>query len=131
MPAKNEGGVSSMNSRRIVFATIGAVLLVAALWAMPIATSNAQSTATAQQTPAAPLSVSGKITSVEKDSFTLAVGSQTPGQHFSEASETKSMTFMIDKNTTLEGKLKVNANADVTYREENGKNIAISVRVAS
>ena len=120
-----------MNSRRIVFAMIAALLLVAALWAMPAATSNAQSTATAQQTPAAPLSVSGKITSVEKDSFTLAVGGQTPGQQFSEASETKSMTFMIDKNTVLEGKLKVNANADVTYREENGKNIAISVHVAS
>ena len=120
-----------MNSRRIVFTIISALLLVAALWAIPAATSNAQSIATAQQTPAAPLSVSGKITSVEKDSFTLAVGGQTPGQHFSEASETKSMTFMIDKNTTLEGKLKVNANAYVTYREENGKNIAISVRVAS
>jgi len=39
------------------------------------------------------------------------------------------MTFMIDKNTTLEGKLKVNANAEVTYREDNGKNIAISVKV--
>jgi hypothetical protein len=119
-----------MNSRRIVSTIIAALLLVAALWAMPAATSNAQSTATAQQTPAAPLSVSGKITSVEKDSFTLAVGGQTPGQQFS-ASETKSMTFMIDKNTTVEGKLKVNANADVTYREENGKNIAISVHVAS
>ena len=120
-----------MNSRRIVFATIAALLLVAALWAMPTATSNAQSATTVQQTPAAPLSVSGKITSVGKDSFTLAVGGQTPGQHFSEATETKSMTFMTDKNTTIEGKLRVNANADVTYREENGKDIAINVHVAS
>ena len=119
-----------MNSRRIVFATIAALLLVAELWAMPPANnSNIQSTATAQQTPAAPLSVSGKITSVGNDSFTLAVGPGIP--QFSEASETKSMTFMTDKNTTLEGKLRVNANADVTYREENGRNIAISVRVTS
>jgi len=41
------------------------------------------------------------------------------------------MTFMVDKNTAIEGKLKVNANAEVTYREEGGKNIAVSVHVAS
>jgi hypothetical protein len=40
------------------------------------------------------------------------------------------MTFMIDKNTTVDGKLKVGANADVTYREEGGNNIAVSVRVS-
>jgi hypothetical protein len=43
----------------------------------------------------------------------------------------KSMTFVVDKNTTIEGKLQVNANADVTYREDNGRNIAITVHVAS
>jgi hypothetical protein len=31
----------------------------------------------------------------------------------------------------VEGTLKVGANADVTYREENGANVAISVHVAS
>ena len=41
------------------------------------------------------------------------------------------MTFVIDKNTTIEGKLKINANAEVTYRDDNGKNIAISVRVTA
>jgi hypothetical protein len=39
------------------------------------------------------------------------------------------MTFVIDKNTTIEGKLKVNANAEVTYREDGGNNVAISVHV--
>jgi hypothetical protein len=116
-----------MNPRRIVLATLASLMLVAALWAMPPATSNTQSTATAQQTPAAPLSVSGKITAVAKDSFTLAVGQQLEQQ----APEAKSMTFLIDKNTTVEGKLRVNANAEVTYREESGRNIAISVHVAS
>jgi len=116
-----------MNVRRIIFATLASLTLVAALWAMPPATSNAQSTATAQQTPAAaPLSVSGKITAVAKDSFTLAVG-----QQLGQTPEAKSMTFLIDKNTTVEGKLRVNANAEVTYREESGRNIAISVHVAS
>ena len=120
-----------MNSRRIVFATIAALLLIAALWAMPTATSNAQSTATSQQTPAAPLSASGTITSVGKDSFTLALAGQTPGQRFSQTTQTTSMTFMVDKNTVVEGELRVDANVDVTYRAENDKNIAISVRVAS
>jgi hypothetical protein len=40
------------------------------------------------------------------------------------------MSFTIDQNTTVEGKLKVGANADVTYRQDNGANVAISVHVA-
>lgn len=122
------------NPRRIFFATLAGLTLIAALWAMPPATSNAQPTAQVQQPPAAPLSVSGKITSVAKDSFTLAVGggSTSLGQQLVQQDpKAKSMTFVIDKSTTIEGKLQVNANADVTYREDNGRNIAISVHVAS
>ena len=117
------------NPLRIAFATLATLMLVAALWAMPPATDNAQPTATAQ----AQLSVSGKITAVGKDTFTLAVAGQSSSGHqfAQEAPKAKSMTFHIDKNTTIEGKLKVDANADVTYREESGKNIAISVRVTS
>jgi hypothetical protein len=84
-----------------------------------------------EQTPAAQQSVSGKITSIGKDSFTLAVGASHPtsGHQFAQETAAKSMTFVIDKNTTIEGKLKVNANADVTYREDNGNDVAISVHV--
>ena len=120
------------NPRSIVLATLVCLMLIAAFWAVQPTISNAQPTATAQQNAPAPLSVSGKITHVAKDSFTLAVGgSQTSaGQQFAQdAPKPKSMTFSIDKNTTIEGQLKVNANADVTYREDNGKNIAISVHV--
>ena len=39
------------------------------------------------------------------------------------------MSFMIDQNTTIEGKLKVGSSADVTYRQANGNNVAVSVRV--
>lgn len=121
-----------LNTRRIVFATLASLVLVVALWAMPPATDHPQTaaTASAQQTPASQLSVSGKITAVGKDSFTLAVASQTGHQLVQESSHPKSMTFYTDKNTTIEGKLQVNANADVTYREDNGKNMAISVRVS-
>jgi hypothetical protein len=120
------------NLYRVVVATLASIMLVASLWSMPPATDSAQATATAQ-TPAQ-LSVSGKITAVGRDSFTLAVtgGQASAGQQFAqETPNAKSMTFHIDKNTTIEGKLKVNATADVTYREENGKNIAISVHVAA
>ena len=34
------------------------------------------------------------------------------------------------QNTTVDGTLKVGANADVTYREDAGKYVAISVRVS-
>ncbi len=119
------------NARRVVFATLASLVLVAALWAMPPAPDNTQPTAIAQESAQAQLSVSGKITAVAKDSFTLAVASSTTRQLAQEAPQPKSMTFHIDKNTAVEGKLKVNANADVTYREEGGRNIAISVHVAS
>ena len=120
------------NQHRLVFATLASLIVVAALWAIPRATSNDQQTAPAQQTPQSQLSVSGKITSVAKNSFTLAVagGQTSSAQQFAqEAPKPKTMTFIIDKNTTIEGKLKVNASAEVTYREDNGKNIAISVHV--
>jgi hypothetical protein len=39
------------------------------------------------------------------------------------------MDFVTDKNTTIEGSLRVGAGADVTYRQEKGANRAISVRV--
>lgn len=120
-----------MNSRRIVFATVASLVLVAALWAMPPALDNSQATTTAQQAPAGQLSVSGKITAVTKDTFTIAVAGQTAQQLAQEAPRPKSMTFHIDKNTTIEGKLEVNANADVTYREEKGRSIAISVHVTA
>ena len=118
------------NSRRVIFSILTSLVLVAALSTISPSTGNAQPASISQT--AAPLSVSGKITAVAKTSFTLTVGgSQTSGgQQIAQTTpEAKSMTFMIDKNTTIEGKLKVNANAEVTYREDNGKNIAISVHV--
>jgi hypothetical protein len=121
------------NQHRIVFATLASLVLVAALWALPPVADHAQSTATAQ-TQASQLSASGKITAVGKGTFTLAVtgGQTSSGQQLAqEAPNAKSMVFHIDKNTTIEGKLKVNATADVTYREDNGKNIAISVHVTA
>jgi hypothetical protein len=115
---------------RMALSALASVALAAATFAMPApATPAKQSSAQSQE--AQTQSVSGRIASVEKSSFSLAVGSGStnPG-HQMEQNSPKTLTFMIDKNTTVDGKLKVGASADVTYREEGGNNIAVSVRVS-
>lgn len=121
------------NTLRFTLAALAGVILVVAAWGLPPATSdgNAHPTLINDQTPSTTQSVSGKITSVAKDSFTLTVAANAGQQLAQQQAQPKTMTFFIDKNTTIEGKLKVNANAEVTYREEGGKNIAVSVHVTS
>jgi len=75
-------------------------------------------------------SVTGTISSVHENSFTLSVASAL-SSHADQDTTPKSMIFLLDKNTTIDGKLRVGANADVTYREENGNNIAINVRAGT
>ncbi len=115
------------NPGRVIFSTLVGLFVVALVCALqPTVThGTAVLSLSAGQTPAAEQTVSGKIASVEKNSFTLTVGQQleqTP-------STPKTMSFKIDKSTTIDGSLKVGANADVTYRQEKSENIAISVRV--
>jgi hypothetical protein len=124
------------NMLRLTLASLAGVILVVAAWGLPPATTHGSTHPTSinEQTPAATQSVSGKIASVAKDSFTLTVASNqtSAGQQLTQQqAEPKTMTFFIDKNTAIEGKLKVSANAEVTYREEGSKNIAVSVHVAS
>jgi Cu/Ag efflux protein CusF len=123
------------NVGRVFFTTLVGLTLVVAVWAFspPTTQDAALLSLSNNQAAAQEQSVSGKIASVEKNSFTLTVGQS----HTSAAAQDlqqdpaspKTMTFQIDKNTTIEGSLKVGANADVTYRQEKGTNIAISVRV--
>jgi hypothetical protein len=120
---------------RIGLTFLSSFALAAALWAFSPARGSAQSPQAQSEQTAAAQSVSGKIASVEQSSFTLTVGGsdQTapPGSsHVSTAAAAKTMTFEVDQNTTVDGKLKVGANADVTYRQDGDKNIAISVRVS-
>jgi hypothetical protein len=116
---------------KIIWAAMASLILVAVVCALPVTLPN--STATLEQTPMPTQSVSGQIAEVQKTSFTLSVGpSHTMsnlGQQLQETSQ-RSMTFQIDKNTTVDGKLQVGANAEVTYREDGGKLVAISVRVS-
>jgi hypothetical protein len=115
---------------RIAFSALASLALAAATFAVP-PTTNAAKQSSGQSQEIQTQSVSGRIASIEKSSFTLNVGSSStdPGNQMEQTSP-KTMTFMVDKNTTVDGKLKVGANADVTYREEGGNNIAVSVRVS-
>jgi hypothetical protein len=120
---------------RVFFIVLATLALAAAVQALPprITHSSALPDLLSGQDPAQAQSVSGKIASVEKSSFTLTVGhsqTSTAGEQVRQESDSpKTMAFQLDKNTTIEGSLKVGANADVTYRQENGANVAISVRV--
>jgi hypothetical protein len=114
---------------KLILSAMASLILVAMVCALPVTLPN--TTAQHQQTAtAAAQSVSGKIAEVQKTSFTLSIGpSHTIGQDLQEPTQ-RSMTFQIDKNTTVDGKLQVGANADVTYREDAGKYVAINVRVS-
>jgi Cu/Ag efflux protein CusF len=114
------------NVWRFGLSSVAGLLLIGG--ALALANANAHRDATTAQAAPQTQSISGKITSVEKNSFTLTVGSAME-QVAQEGATARSMTFAIDKNTTIEGTLKVGSNADVTYRTESGANIAISVHV--
>jgi hypothetical protein len=124
------------NVCRVFLPTLACLTLIAPVWALPPTTIDGAAVLGLSNEPNAPQeqSVSGKIASVEKSSFTLTVGqSQTSSerQNFGQdPASPKTMTFQIDKNTTIEGSLRVGANADVTYRQEKSTNVAISVHVA-
>jgi hypothetical protein len=131
----NNQEVFQMKSEtRPVFSVLGGLLLVGALTVSGTlyATTTARQPDTTEQTSAQTQSVTGTIAEVGRTSFTLTLGSaiSNHGEQLQQSAP-KSMTFMIDKNTTVDGKLKVGANADVTYREDDGgKYRAISVRVS-
>jgi hypothetical protein len=115
------------NAWRFGLSSLAGLLLVAGALALP--QSQSPTTQEPSQSTAQTQSVSGKIASVERTSFTLTVGSAMEQSSSSSAQSARSMTFQIDKNTTVEGTLKVGSNSDVTYRADNGANVAISVHV--
>jgi hypothetical protein len=123
------------NVVRVFFTTLAGLTLVVTVWAFsPPITSDVTALSLINSPNASDeQSVSGKISSVQKNSFTLTVGqSQTSSDNRElqqDPAGPKTMDFVTDKNTTIEGSLRVGAGADVTYRQEKGANLAISVRV--
>jgi hypothetical protein len=115
------------HASRIVLTVLSSLALAATVWASPQTTPQT-SDSIMRQTPAETQTVSGTIASVQNDSFTLKVASSQISAS-EDSNKTKTMTFLIDRNTTVDGTLKVDSTADVTYRQENGSNLAISVHV--
>jgi Cu/Ag efflux protein CusF len=116
------------NAWRFGFSALAGTILVAGALALPPAnTHQSQQGQQAAQTQ----SVSGKIASFDQNSFTLTVASKATVSQDSQSQPgaSSTMSFTIDKNTTVEGKLKVGSSADVTYRQDNGSNVAVSVHV--
>jgi hypothetical protein len=115
------------------------LLLASAAWSSPWLKENSNTTDRASsavgeqyETETEGQYISGKITSLERNSFTLMVTSERTSrqlQLLGQAYAVKVMSFQIDDHTNTHGKIRVGANADVTYRVDGGKNIATSVRV--
>jgi hypothetical protein len=116
--------------------TIGLSLLLGSLLAGAVLSTparaigaNAGQDREARDQAAGLESLSGRITSIEGNTFT--VESERRQTQDARTDQMSSMTFMLDQNTAVDGKLEIGANVDVTFREKNGNNIAVSVRVTA
>ena len=103
---------------------LGALALLGAVF--PV-TSEPLSRHLVRQTASEEKSVSGTITSFDKNSFTLSIGSTASEKR--QQNEKASMNFIIDANTTIKGRMHIEGNAEVAYRESNGHNLAVNVSV--
>jgi len=86
---------------------------------------------TEEQTSDETQSITGIIALVGKKSFTLTIEAAISNRQPAQETNPKSMVFLMDKNTTIDGQLRVGARANVKYREEKTNAIAIHVRVPS
>ena len=119
---------------RLALAGVVVLMFVVAVCSVPSAAqySNSSTAVTIAQDAPQTQSVSGTISAVNKTNFVLTLqtvkgsGLETVAQQ----DPPKSMTFQIDNNTTIEGKLAVGSNAEVTYRDDrSGNHMAIGVKV--
>jgi len=104
----------------LTLAPLFAVCFTVASWATPVPEHlvAARSAPTAADNP----SQSGKIASIGDAAFSLEV---------STGRERKTIEFLVDDDTKVEGKLQVGAQATVDYRSADGRNIAVHVVVKS
>lgn len=102
----------------LCLASLFILCFTVAAWSTPVLDQHVSTVLTA--TPDNQ-SLSGKISAIGDAAFSLEV---TRGQ------ERKTMEFLIDGDTKVEGKLEVGSQATVEYRAQNGKNVAVHVVVA-
>ena len=118
------------NIHRIGLSLISGSLIAAGAWALPITAPISRAATPGQSIQLQ--SASGQIATVSRNAFTLTTtGNATQGEAFAQVDNTsKTMMFVIDDNTTIDGKLTVGANADVVYRDDNGNHMAVSVTIS-
>ncbi len=123
---------------RLFLAGLLSLILISAVWAVPPAAqiSNSNPVALDQQQPPNPPPIkaaNGTISKVEDASFTITLPPSRNANSMDQAAQQDtpvSMTFLVDKNTTIEGKLVIGSNADVTYHDDpTGNHVAVGVRV--
>lgn len=121
------------NIHRVGLSLLSSSIITIGAWALPVTSPSAPGLKAEMPAQSVQLqSASGQIASVSRNSFTLTTtGNATQGEAFAQVDSTqKTMLFVIDDNTTIDGKLTVGANADVVYREDNGNHMAVSVTVS-
>jgi Cu/Ag efflux protein CusF len=116
---------------RLGLSFIAVSLIAVGTWALPVS-GPASKAAVPAQGSVQLQSASGQIATVSRDSFTLTTSNgASQGEALAQVDSTsKTMLFVIDDNTTIDGKLTVGANADVVYRDDNGNHMAVSVTVS-
>jgi hypothetical protein len=116
---------------RIGISILSGALLTAGTWALPATMPRPSFDQEGPKGSVQLESVSGTVSTVQHNSFTLVTSAGTPGEHLEQVSnDSKTMMFITDENTAVDGKLQPGANADVIYREDNGNNMAVSVTVS-
>src|SRR5262249_29654474 len=116
------------NVSRLALSVLAFLFFVSMVGILPTPPSGRTGKRAGQEEAPQTQTVSGKIACVDKSSFTLTVSTSTSSHQLTtEAGAPKTMQFQVDKNTAIDGKLQVGANADVTYRQDAGNNIPITV----
>jgi hypothetical protein len=64
--------------------------------------------------------VTGKVAAATENALSLEV---------EQAGQARTLHFVLNDDTKIEGELRAGVNAEVTYRAEGGRNIATNVRV--
>jgi hypothetical protein len=116
---------------RIGISIISGALLTMSTWALPTTMRSEGTQQGAAKGSVQLQSVSGTISTLQHNSFTLITSAGVPGEHLQQVSkDNKTMMFITDDNTSVDGTLKVGANADVVYRDDAGNNMVVSVTVS-
>jgi len=116
---------------RIGISIISGALLTMGTWALPAMTRSESSQQGAAKGSVQLQSVSGTISTLQHNSFTLITSAGAPGEHLQQVSkDNRTMMFITDDNTAVDGTLRVGANADVVYRDDAGNNMVVSVTVS-